>query len=131
VNEDPVSLSVPARPVDIHADDGHTAERLRQAPPHGLHSRRRVEAAQSVDAIGYHEDFPAHLALGPSLQQTNERQVRAVGRARTAEGQPQRLGDLGMVVGEILQNVDRSISHVTESDKSGSRLRLDESTQIV
>src|SRR3989475_6173704 len=48
------------------------------------------------------------------------------GRARVSERKPQRFARLRMVVGEILQDVRGSVSHVRHTDRRGCRLRIDE-----
>src|SRR2546428_7299811 len=63
---------------------------------------------------------------GPALNKSTKEKRGVPRRARVSQRKPQRFARLRMVVGEILQDVRGSVSHVRHTDRRGCRLRIDE-----
>src|SRR5437588_6234913 len=91
----------------------------------------RATAVKSVDAIGDHKDLTTGLSLRPPLDQVSHREVGAGRRTRIPQRQAQRLSCLRMVSRQVLNNLYRSLTHITNANGGRSRLRADEFPQIL
>ena len=92
---------------------------------------RRATPIISVYAIRDHKDLTTGLSLRPPLDQVSHREVGAGRRTRIPQRQAQRLSCLRMVSGQVLNNLYRSLTHITNANGGRSRLRADEFTQIL
>jgi hypothetical protein len=72
--------------------------------------------ARPINTIRDHHHLTAVLGLGPAFHEINRRQVRASVCTGTAQRKPERFGRRCMIIGEILDNLNRGISHVSDSD---------------
>src|SRR5437588_1388153 len=114
--------------IDGINDDAGTLSLLNRS----VHIRiRRATPIISVYAIRDHKDLTTGLSLRPPLDQVSHREVGTGRRTRIPKRQAQRLGRLRMVGSEVLNNLYRSLTHITDTNGSGRRLRADEFPQIL
>ena len=88
-------------------------------------------AAQPVNAVGNHQYFAADFLLGPTLDQTDERQVRTVHRGQISTWQTDGLGRRGVIGREVLHDLDGGVGHVTDTDNRRRGLCVDEIANVV
>src|SRR5271155_4842057 len=87
--------------------------------------------ASPVDSIRHHHHLTAVLVLGPAFHEIDHRQIWASVCAGTAQWKPKRFGRRGMIVGEILDNLNRGISHVPDSDRSRRWLSVNKRAELI
>src|SRR6202050_1926634 len=113
-----------------------------RAGPHsnlarGIHVRVGAQptpartAAGPVDSVRHHQHFVPVLVLRPAIEKINYEKIRAAIGSWVTEWQPNSLG--GCLVGcrEVLHDLNRSISHVADSDCSCGWLSANKCAQVV
>lgn len=70
-------------------------------------------------------------AFRPALDRIGNRQVRAVSASRSAKRNPQCLSSCCMVLCEVLDDLDRTVPHVSDRHGGRRRLRGQETPHIV